>query len=159
MRTHRDNGFTLIELIISISVLAIVVTMAIPSMSSFIQRQRIRNSAMDMTTAITLARSEAIKRNGSVYVVANGTGWSGGWTISSASPVTAASTIRGQAVPEGITITEAGGNTQAAFGTDGRLQTTGLSFTVKSSDASSTQQPLCVAVSATGRTQTTTGGC
>lgn len=159
MRARRESGFTLIELIITVSVLVVILAMAIPSLSSFIQRQRIRNTAMDMTTAVTLARSEAIKRNANVSVVATGTSWSGGWTVSTASPVTAASTIRGQAAPEGITITEAGGNKLATFGPDGRLQATGLSFTVKASDATSTQQPLCVAISATGRTQTTNGAC
>jgi len=156
---HESNGFTLVELMVTISVLLVLAVLAVPQMAPFLQRQRLKNATMDLASSVVLARSEAIKRNGPVYVVANGSDWSKGWTVSSAATVSTASTIRAQSALDGLSISETGGNTSFNFGGDGRMSGTGLSFSVQPTATSRGQQPLCVAVGATGRVQTTKGAC
>lgn len=154
-----SHGFTLVELMVTVSVLLVLVVLAAPQMAPFLQRQRLKNATMDLASTVVLARSEAIKRNGAVYVVANGSDWSQGWTVSSAAAVSPASTIRAQAALDGLRIKESGGNTSFNFGSDGRMSGTGMSFSVQPTVTSQGQQPLCVAVGATGRVQTTKGAC
>lgn len=156
---HASRGFTLVELMVTISVLLVLAVLAVPQVGPFLQRQRLKNATMDLASTVVLARSEAIKRNGPVYVIASGTDWSRGWTVSSAATVTAASTIRAQNALDGLSISETGGNTSFNFGGDGRMASTGLSFSVQPTVTSRGQQPLCVAVGATGRVQTTKGTC
>lgn len=159
MRTHTARGFTLVELMVTIAVFVVLTILAIPQLGPFLQRQRLKNATMDIASSVSLARSEAIKRNASVYVVAAGTDWSQGWTVSSAAIVTTASTLRAQAALDGIGISEASGTPSFFFGGDGRMQGTGVTFTVTPVVVKRGQSTYCVAVGATGRVQTTQGAC
>ena len=77
------KGFTLIELMVTISVLAILLTIAVPSFQTFVLNNRITGQANDMMTALNYARSEAIKRGLPVSMSSNsGTAdWSTGWFV------------------------------------------------------------------------------
>lgn len=82
-------GFTLVELLIVVVLGAILLTIGVPSFISFIQQNRLTSEANDFVSACALARSEAIRRNANVLVVAgNCTGgggcpgtWTQGWTV------------------------------------------------------------------------------
>ena len=64
----RQQGFTLIELMVALAVLAILTVAALPSFSSFRQRSAVREAA-DQTAAFwNAARFEAVKRNTLVKV-------------------------------------------------------------------------------------------
>lgn len=56
------HGFTLIELVVTMAVAAILVAVAVPNMRTFIQNGRINTQTNDLIGDISLARSEAIKR-------------------------------------------------------------------------------------------------
>ena len=60
MRSSR--GFTLIELMIAVTLLAVVTALAAPAMGDFIIRQRVASQAGELALAMALARSEAICR-------------------------------------------------------------------------------------------------
>ena len=61
--THNtQTGFTLVELIITLAIAAIIMTQALPSFSSFIVNSRIITQTNDLVADINLARSEAIAR-------------------------------------------------------------------------------------------------
>ena len=60
------RGLTLIELMLVLAVLAVLVTLAAPSMSTLIHSNQIRTQTSRLMTAINLARSEAISRNSPV---------------------------------------------------------------------------------------------
>lgn len=58
-----NAGFTLIELIITVAVAAIVLTLGVPSFREIISNNRLTAGANEMVAALHLARSEAVKRN------------------------------------------------------------------------------------------------
>ncbi|MGQ0591131.1 MAG: GspH/FimT family pseudopilin [Gammaproteobacteria bacterium] len=83
-------GFTLIELMVGVAVLAIALGAGVPSMSEFIQNSRLAAHTNDLLTSLHLARTEAIKRNARVTLCKspNATncstapeGWEIGWMV------------------------------------------------------------------------------
>ena len=92
--TKRIQGFTLIELMVALAVVAILATVAVPSMRTIIQNNRISTQVNSLLSDINLARSEAIRGAVNVQIctwnsVANpsnpacdgGNFWSGGRVI------------------------------------------------------------------------------
>lgn len=82
MRASR--GFTLIELMVAVGLLAVVAALAAPAMGDFIVRQRVASQAGDLALSMALARSEAIKNGRSMAVIprsAGVAGWSDGWCV------------------------------------------------------------------------------
>lgn len=66
MRTSRirpDSGFSLMELMVTITVLAIVLAVAVPSFSGVIGNSKLRGQASELQAALSYARSEAIRQN------------------------------------------------------------------------------------------------
>lgn len=85
---RSSKGFTLIELMVAVALLAVIVSLAAPAMGDFLVRQRVVSQASELTLAMALARSEAVKSNARVVVLpatASSTGWSDGWCVGPAS--------------------------------------------------------------------------
>lgn len=78
---NRISGFTLVEMMVTVAVLAILVTVAIPNYQAFVLSSRMTAQANDFLAALQLARSEAVKRNAPVRMRANGGDWASGWEI------------------------------------------------------------------------------
>lgn len=84
---NRQTGFTLIELMITLAVAAILLTIGIPSFTDFIKNNRLVSYTNEFVAGAHLARSEAIKRRRYGYVCASsnqtsctgGTNWAVGW--------------------------------------------------------------------------------
>ena len=55
-------GITIVELIVTLAVVAILVTTGVPAFANFIQTNRLSETAFDLLGTINLARSEAVKR-------------------------------------------------------------------------------------------------
>lgn len=64
----RQSGVTLIELLITLVVVAIILGIGAPNLRSFIQNSRITAQSNEMLAQLATARSEAIKRNAPVVV-------------------------------------------------------------------------------------------
>ncbi len=59
---NNIRAFSLIELMVTIAVLAIIVTIAMPSFSEMIERQRLKNAVETFQSDLLFAKSEALKR-------------------------------------------------------------------------------------------------
>ncbi|HEX7048559.1 MAG TPA: GspH/FimT family pseudopilin [Gammaproteobacteria bacterium] len=68
MEKVPQNGFTLLELMVTILIIAIVTTLAVPAMSDLVKNNRLTSAINDFIASTTLARSEAIKRRAPVTV-------------------------------------------------------------------------------------------
>jgi type IV fimbrial biogenesis protein FimT len=67
-RPRASAGISVIELVVSLAVVAILATTGVPAFSSFIHSNRISESAFDVLGTINLARSEAVKRRSRVVL-------------------------------------------------------------------------------------------
>lgn len=65
---RRLAAFTLIELLIVITIVAVLAAIAYPNFANFIERQKLVSSAERLSSDLRWARSEAIKRNESVTI-------------------------------------------------------------------------------------------
>ena len=79
--TSRPRGFTLVELIIAMSVLAILISLAVPMYNTMVANNRARAAAYSLVSSLTFARDEAVKRNAAVSVLPFATGWQTGWEV------------------------------------------------------------------------------
>lgn len=84
----RPAGFTIIELMITVVVLGIALTFAVPSMQQFIMNNRMTSQLNLMSSNLAMARSEAIKQNMPVLLCPSGGGttcsessWENGWLV------------------------------------------------------------------------------
>lgn len=64
--TMRERGFSLIELLVTITVLALILTVAMPTLGTWMDNTRIRNTAEALQNGLQTARSEAVRRNQSI---------------------------------------------------------------------------------------------
>lgn len=62
-RSRRARGFTLIELMVAVAVIAILATVAAPSFQEIMHRNRLTAAANEYVAALQTARMEAIRRN------------------------------------------------------------------------------------------------
>jgi type IV fimbrial biogenesis protein FimT len=86
---HRILGFTLIELMVTLAVAAIVLSIALPSFNASMLNNKSNALGEDFNTALNYARSEAIKRSARVSICSSDDGinclgaadWKKGWMV------------------------------------------------------------------------------
>lgn len=162
-RVSCERGFTIVELMVALSIAAMLLAVAVPSYSGSRLNSQLRASANDLIGSINLARSEAIKGGTTVTLCASADGqtcggnWNEGWVV-----------LRGaellhsvSAVPAGFQLTESSGNVTLLFRSTG-IDATPASFTICRSSPTVGSQERVVGMDATGRAfvrRTSTGVC
>lgn len=89
----RNRGFTLIELMIVLAIVAILILVAVPNLGMFVQQSRMDALQNRLASAMSLARTEAIRQGEEVSVCARksadenvdndscGSDWTNGWAV------------------------------------------------------------------------------
>jgi type IV fimbrial biogenesis protein FimT len=118
MHRRRTRGFTLLEALVALTILAFIVGLGVPAYGTYLRSYRLHREAQLLGWALQFARSEAIKRNSRVNVCKStdhihctkSGGFEGGWLVHpdpdvTGQPITDDPPLRieGRA-PEGITI-------------------------------------------------------
>lgn len=160
----RARGFTLVELMVTVVVLVVLVSVAVPSFDNIQLSSRLTSYSTDLVAGSQLARSEAIKRNAPVTLCASSNGtacatngqWEAGWIVISGTQV-----IQKQpATASGYQMRDSGGLSALSFEATG-VGGTAANITICRASPLGTQERV-VKISATGRssiTRTTAGSC
>ena len=86
----RLVGFTIIELMITIALVAVIATIGVPAFQGFVERNQLTSNINSFITSLALARSEAVKRKQRVVVCGsndgatcsnNNNGYESGWIV------------------------------------------------------------------------------
>ena len=75
------QGFTLLELLMTVIIAGILLALAVPSFSDLIVKYRLITATNDFVTSLNFARSESINRSQQVVVRKVSTQWEGGWQV------------------------------------------------------------------------------
>lgn len=94
---QRNNGFTLIELMIAVAILTIASSLAIPEFLRWHAQSRLRQATSEIATQLVLARMAAMNRNRAVDVTVQVAG--GLVHLSATAPATGASVIKDKTFP------------------------------------------------------------
>lgn len=140
------KGFTVIELLIGIAVLGVLASLSVPSMRNLVISQRVKTAASDLHVSLTLARSEAIKRNAAVLVEpVNTANWALGWSVKAGTE-----TLSTQQAYPNVVFT--GPAASVSYVGTGRVSgvTAAISFAVRSDTATQVPQ-RCVKIEPSGR--------
>lgn len=153
MKCRATAGFTVIELMLTVLIVAIIATLSAPSFREFVANQRVKTAAFDVMSMLTVARSEAIKRNSSVVLSGVGTG---------ALQITAGGVLIQQREPLiNLTLTCKSGGTEVTcadvvYAANGRLQT--VTPAIQIGSPASTQMS-CIRIDLSGRPTSKQGAC
>ena len=108
-----ERGFTLIELMVTLALVAILMAVAVPSFTTFQRNAELTSFSNSLLSGINAARGEAMKRGRNAMVVpTDGASWSNGWTVfvdvdrnGAYDAATDITVLRREAAPSYLTVT------------------------------------------------------
>jgi len=164
-----QKGFTIIELMLTMLVLVIVLSIGIPSFSTWIKDSRMDTGTREVASALKLARSEAASRQTIINVRAGTSGNPGNWAngvhiytdvdVTGNTPYVAADTLIKDidSVKDNITIASDDPNNIISFNSSGLLNEGGFGIqrTIRICQSTGEAAGNTVVVNSTGRTSIT----
>ncbi len=156
MPAHTPSpGFTLVELMVTLAVLAILSTLAAPMFGDLIQRNKVDAVSGELTHLLQYARSEAITRASAVTVSPSDGNWVGALSVA-----TSSETLRkygSEGISGGSAVTATGSATSLTFRAAGMLN--GAAQTIRLCPVSGTSNGRLLSISASGQITSTTTAC
>lgn len=149
-----SQGFTLVELVTTVAVLAILVAIAAPSFREILESQRMRAAAFDLMADLTLARNEALKRGAipaPVTLSPASTGWEEGWNMT----VGAETLSQRNKIGVGVKVT---GPASIAFDRNGRVSSD-TKVTRFSLSGTNGNRKRCISIDPSGRPKSSSTEC
>lgn len=166
-RARTVAGITLVEVLVVIAIAAVLLAVAVPSMQSMLQANRVDTAANQFVAMLAMARSEAVKQGGRVLVASGtaGTDWgTSGWSVCSVPAGATACSGAGAVAVQQVTaltppMTIVGTASYLSFDSTGRLlgSVPEVDFIV-CGDGSTATKPLAagITVLASGRVRVST---
>lgn len=156
----KSLGYTLVEMLVTISILAILAALAAPSMTPFVAGQQLKALTQDLSDTLQLARSESLV-NGNAYRISSiNNNWSSGWNLEFRLNSGNYTVFKRYAQNNDrlfITATSRSGNSnQVSYNENARVSTI-MRFEINHSELD--LQPYCVEVAASGNVQIIRGTC
>lgn len=164
---RRDRGFTIIELLVTLVIAAVIAAYAIPSFKGAIESNRQATQVNTLIASLNLARSEAVKLSTDVKVTANSvssvSSFANGWCVHTGTTCTGTNQIRTfEALPSSLKV-DSGTVTELVYDRDGALSSPsgGTSIKVYATDCPSgeTNGLSKIDVSVIGRVSLSQGAC
>ncbi|MBI4983929.1 MAG: GspH/FimT family pseudopilin [Rhodocyclales bacterium] len=146
------RGFTLVELLVALAVLAILLMVAMPAFNNLIVSQRVKTASFDLVAGLSYARSEAVKQNGTVTLTPSGGNWANGWTVTGPD----GSTLKTAAALQSVTVS---GPTSLVYGRSGRITGGSGDIEIASSVTTDGVAARCISVDVTGLPRAKQGAC
>ena len=81
MMKNRSAGFTLIELIVTIAIAAVLAALAAPSFIQYQRNSELTSLTNSLLAAVNAAKGEAMKTGRNAFVIPRGSGWNSGWIV------------------------------------------------------------------------------
>ncbi len=159
----KAQGFTLIEVMIAITIIGLVLALALPNFREFLQNNRTSSQANDIIAMIALGKSEALGRGRPVQVLAGTGDWSDGYVMTVDIDRNGVFTDADDEViveyeaPSQATLLHGGGDGEIIFRSNGLLAS-GLEFTLRAENCFGENNRL-IEVSRTGTVRITRNPC
>jgi len=152
---RHARGFTLVELMVTIGVAAILAGIAAPGYATFIATSGAKNAAMQLTADLSAARSEALKRNTNVVVAPVASDWRNGWTVT----VGGSELFKRNALANGVTVSAP--TTGVTFLPTGRIDENAIDSNARWQVSATTSgvTPRCILLTPTGAARSKQGAC
>jgi len=155
--SSRVRGFSLVETVVTLSIVAVLAAFATPSMTATMARHRVQDAASDLSAVLLKARADALTLNSDISVLPVDGNWAAGWRIPD--PVNTGKFLQVHEPAQLVAITLSGA-TSVIYQFNGRIRGgVGVKFNVSSNVAVGKSTTKCIAVDPSGRPYTQDGAC
>lgn len=176
MGRSQESGFSIVELAVTVAIVAIVAAVAFPNFQTVLRTNRVASSSNELASSLSLARIEAMRSPGGAGLCASsdgsacGTDWNAGWMIwvdnngngdrdTGTTPERVVRFVQGRA---NLGVAETGTTGKVLFDRRGRIRSgTAATINLRPSDACPSGENLVrtLTVSAAGQVRVAKNNC